>query len=611
MPAPNVGARNYWCRAPWVILIILMVVLARSVASAADIWENANALLSKGRAREAAQVFETLVRQHPKDARAYMGRGRARWRLNEIDGCIADFTKVIELAPKDSSAYNNRGLAYDLQGKKDLALADYAKAIEINPKSATERYNRGLTWSSMREYEKALVEFTAAAELDRKLSDAHGFRAAMLNSLGEYEKAVEAADKALSIDPKHRFAWSTRALSWCSMNEPEKARQDFERAVEVTPNDAKAHNFLGFFLMSRGENARALESFNKAVELDPKGTVQLNSRGQALTNLRQFAKALTDFDKAIALSPKHAKTFRNRAGCFLAMGDYPKAIADSTKCIDLTPEESHAWRTRAEAETALGDEAAAARDMEQAIILGPQPVSGLAAWVPAAIKRRDDLALKAVIADASPENRVKLATARHDHAFAILDSEHREPDQPALEEAVALARSACVLDPANAAHAFLTGLLYRELSAFDERARPMAEKMLTKATELDETHAAAWLELGLMMITQERPMEAIAALERALENDPIASAEHALGPLCAVYAANDEGFRGLDFFDEQYAANPEVPAFAVGRALMLDCLGDRPAALSQMQDLVLIEEAGSPERAFAEKLIAEWKGAQP
>jgi tetratricopeptide (TPR) repeat protein len=154
-------------------------------------------------------------------------------------------------------------------------------------------------------------------------------------------------------------------------------------------------------------------------------------------------------------------------------------------------------------------------------------------------------------------------------------------------------------------------LLYQELAEFDERATAMAEKMFTQTVEVNAEHAAGWLELGLMMAQQDRGMEAITALEEALESDPAATAMHAVGPLCAMYAANDEGFRGVDFFEEQYAANPEVSALGVGSAMMLDCLGDRDAALSQARDIMLIEEAGTPEHAYATKLIAEWEGEKP
>ncbi|MHB1082248.1 MAG: tetratricopeptide repeat protein [Prosthecobacter sp.] len=610
-PTDDLGSRNHWRRVLWVVLVVLIVLMARRMAGAADAWQTADSLLTGGKAKEAAAAYEKLMRQKPNDARAYMGRGRARWRLNELDGAIADFTQVLTLTPKDSTAYNNRALAYDNKGQRDLALADYSKAIELNPKNALFYFNRALTWSAVKEPDKALADYTAAIELDPKNGLFHTNRADLLLLRGEYEKAVEDCDKALALNDKNAVAYFNRATAYDQMGEKERALADYDKAVELDPKVAKFHNNRGFFLMNRGDNEAAIECFTKALELIPTGSIYLNNRGQAWLNLGQQEKGMADFDKALQINPQHAKVYRNRAGAWLAAGEFQKAVADATKCLELLPAESRAFQIRGEAREALHDSAGAKEDLERATILGPQPPVGVAAWVPVEIKKREEQAMKALLADASPENRHTMAVVRHDHAFAILDQPQREPDQAALEEAVGYARSASALEPGNAAHLFLTGLLYQELAPFDERALVMAEKMFTQAVDADAEYAAAWLELGLLMAAQDRGMEAISALENALENDPAGSAAHAVGPLCAEYASNDEGYRGVDFFESQYAANPEVSALGVGRAIMLNYLGDREAALSQARDILLIEEAGTPEHEYAAKLVAEWEGAKP
>ena len=106
---------------------------------------------------------------------------------------------------------------------------------------------------------------------------------------------------------------------------------------------------------------------------------------------------------------------------------------------------------------------------------------------------------------------------------------------------MAYARSAAVLEPANAGHHYLTGLLFRELADKDERAAAMAEQALRQAVEMAPDHAASWLVLGLMMVDQQRGREAMTALEKSLESDPARTACQATGLLCAIYALNDEG----------------------------------------------------------------------
>ena len=140
----DLGAHQLWRRLLWVAVIVLLVLLARRLAGGADVWSNANTLLTQGKAVEAEQAFDKLLRQNPEDARGYMGRGRARWRLKKNAEAVADFTKVIERTPKDSTAFNNRALAYEGLGDREKALSDYSKAIELNPKNAVHHENRGM-----------------------------------------------------------------------------------------------------------------------------------------------------------------------------------------------------------------------------------------------------------------------------------------------------------------------------------------------------------------------------------------------------------------------------------------------------------------------------------
>jgi tetratricopeptide (TPR) repeat protein len=52
--------------------------------------------------------------------------------LNDFDGAIADYSKVIELKP-DADFYVRRGAAEEQKGDLTVALADYKKALELRP----------------------------------------------------------------------------------------------------------------------------------------------------------------------------------------------------------------------------------------------------------------------------------------------------------------------------------------------------------------------------------------------------------------------------------------------------------------------------------------------
>lgn len=592
--------------------LLLPLLLTCGMATAADPWKPAEGLLDEGSWEEAAAAFSKVIPKRPAEARGYTGRGRARLALSDWDGAIADYTKAITLLPrKQAYVFSNRGVAYSSKGQTEPAMRDYDQALQLNPKDAATYFNRGREWCKREQWEKGLADYQKVVGLNPKFSMAYHERAIVFTRLGECDKALAACDKAIQVDDSDSYAWLLRALTHDSMGEDDKARDEFDKAVELGPEVARNHNDRGFFLLNLGDADAALAGFDKAIELDPSTAVYVENRGLAWQAKGDPQQALAAFDKAIALDPEAAGSYAHRARCWLSLDQPEKAIADATRSIELDALASPPFRVRGEAREATGDLKGAKEDFARASVLGPQPLYGVAAMVPPAIIAREIAAMKSVLDDETPKTRARLAAARHEYAFAILDHPERAPDQAALEEAVAYARSATVLEPAHAGHWFLTGLLYHELSAGDERALPMAERMLRKAVEVDEEHAAAWLELGLMMAAQARGMEAITGLENALASHPAATAPDAVGPLCAVYAATDQGGRGVDFFEEQYTANPEVPALGVGLAIMLDHDGDRPAAISQAKDIMLLEDADTPEHQYAAKLVSEWGKEKP
>ena len=66
----------------------------------------------------------------------------AKQYLEDNQGAISDYTKVIELDPRNTDALTNRGLVR--HNLKDYygAISDFKKAIEIDP-------NDGLTYSNL------------------------------------------------------------------------------------------------------------------------------------------------------------------------------------------------------------------------------------------------------------------------------------------------------------------------------------------------------------------------------------------------------------------------------------------------------------------------------
>ena len=150
-------------------------------------------------------------------AKAHYNRGNAFARRGAYESAIADYDKAISFDPKDASAYLMRGKAYY---KKSLirvnadydkaqhaqAIKDFNRALLINPKEFDAFFNRGNVYVLIGDYERAIADF--GKYIARKPSDFTGYfrRGFAHEMLGNKRKAVADYRKVLSLQPGHQRA---------------------------------------------------------------------------------------------------------------------------------------------------------------------------------------------------------------------------------------------------------------------------------------------------------------------------------------------------------------------------------------------------------------------
>ncbi len=137
--------------------------------------------------------------QDLSSAEEYAQRAMARFEKNDLDGAIADFTKVIELKGQNLEfCYYFRGMAQYRKGTLDLAVADLSKAITIksHPRFYYDRGN-------------------------------------LLAKQGHLDRALADLDKAVVLAPSDAKAYGDRGLIRLMRGEDTHAEADFKRSFEL------------------------------------------------------------------------------------------------------------------------------------------------------------------------------------------------------------------------------------------------------------------------------------------------------------------------------------------------------------------------------------------
>ncbi len=191
------------------------------------------------------------------DEPAYFKRALTRAELDENEGAIADYSRVIQINPKQDMAYNNRGLLrYDL-GNREGAIADFNRAILINPGNSIAYCNRGVVRSEM----------------------------------GNLMGAVEDFSDAIHVAPNCTPAYFQRGQARTQMGNKMGAVEDFSDVIRLNPQDASAFYYRAMARTKLGDRIGAIRDLKESARLF---SAQDNSSGyqQALGSINQLQKSL-------------------------------------------------------------------------------------------------------------------------------------------------------------------------------------------------------------------------------------------------------------------------------------------------------------------------------
>jgi uncharacterized protein (TIGR02466 family) len=188
-------------------------------ASAAWHFRVGWAFARQGKLDEAARAFGAAVALAPDDVDSWRGLARARHSLEDVDGAIEAWQRVIELSPADWEAHNDAGGAF--MERNDWARADaaFAAAAELAPDQPIVIVNR--------------------ATLDVRR--------------GQRRDAIGALEACVARYPDYVPALAGLGFALRDEGRLEQASAVLRRATTLAPDDAAAACALGRALLEGGD----------------------------------------------------------------------------------------------------------------------------------------------------------------------------------------------------------------------------------------------------------------------------------------------------------------------------------------------------------------------
>ena len=273
-------------------LVLIILFLAACSSELDKKIEKAEALMEKGRFREAAAVLESLEEENPTP-KVYYLLGLYNVRTKDLARVEAYFDLALAgdsgYKARVIDAYTQLGREYSASSQGDLATRSFEKVLELSPDAdlGEEFYTMGEQYYEQEDLEKAIRTYEKgllSAPDSRRAIRARRHIVRSYHDLGYKSDALKHCEQFLEIRRDQDLLYEKGTLAY------ELAVQSFEEdslagcmaylkkvieAGQPVPLQDDAHFLLGELYMKWQDYERAKKNFEAVLRLNPYGGSQL------------------------------------------------------------------------------------------------------------------------------------------------------------------------------------------------------------------------------------------------------------------------------------------------------------------------------------------------
>ncbi|RQH30273.1 tetratricopeptide repeat protein [Okeania hirsuta] len=193
---------------------------------------------------------------------------------NKIDTQInAQYVDVTKSAVVLPDVYIQRAIAYNQEGLYEQAIAQCQQAIAVQPEMAMAYKilgNAQQKIGSASQRQKAKQNYLKAISLDSQDPSIHVNLGSLYAQEELWEKAIPCYQKAIAIKPDFAGAYRNLAKAWTQVGKQAEAADCWYEAYTLTPENITPdqHLNLGNTLCRQGQLTKAIFCYQKAIKLN-------------------------------------------------------------------------------------------------------------------------------------------------------------------------------------------------------------------------------------------------------------------------------------------------------------------------------------------------------
>lgn len=174
--------------------------------------QQATALRQNGSWKEAAAIYQKLLKYFPNDPQILAGYAIAAYQLGKYAQSIALLEKSLKISPNQPNAWSNLGNAWAKLNRPEPALASYEQTIALQPNHAIAHCNRGSMLQVLNQLQAALASFENAIAIKPDYTEAYIHLGNLQKELLNLDEALNSYNQAIALNPNSADGYWNKAL---------------------------------------------------------------------------------------------------------------------------------------------------------------------------------------------------------------------------------------------------------------------------------------------------------------------------------------------------------------------------------------------------------------
>ncbi len=466
---------------------------------------------------------------------AIMSEAKDLLERNEVAGALQLFEAALVLNPSNPEALFNAGMIYLRTNRAERGIEYLQRSANLAPENHMLRFILGDTYERLQRGDEAIATYQQVIALAPTTPEGKEADRRMKKLLGrkaamqgDMQRALEMLTSAVSADPNDLGAMLDLGQTYVALNRVDEAQQALEIVAEGQPDNPAVHGPLGEVYERLNRFDDAMRHYQILLSLVPPGSPPAITAGLRLSML-QGLRALNEerYDEA---SGHFESVLAREPGNHLASFNLATAYRGMGRSEDA------------------------------------------------------EITLRALI-DADPQQ----LDARLRLGALYLERGRSQDAAHVLEELINIARGA----PQAQQAAQMLGSLYASEQGKEIQARILEERILAykETVARDPDDFDAWLNMGLIFLSQRRQGEALEAFENVVRLQP----DHlqAIQTLATLYDESGDYAKAVPLYSRYINAEKDPARVENVRSVMMLALakksftdGKYEAAEGQFEDII-------------------------